>query len=466
MQSQMKKIKLLILGSVLPSLMFCQQWYSMDGGVNSPSHPPYVFTINAFQGNIIIGGQFKTSGSTILNSVGKWDGQHWKPMGIGAWLPSPNQDADVANFPFYKSKLYIIGYILGAGGSFVGDTTHRVGDIAKWNGSDWFPLCSNPIYSGFDFFAYSSSIYNNNLYIGGDFQQTIDSSGALYSQGIARWNDTVFSSPGIMTTNHVLGMPSLWALKVYNNKLIAGGAFNSIDGSTYGSYSFIAAWDDTSWSPLSTGLNAPVHSLTVYNGELYAGGAFTATGDNLTPLNHVAKWNGTQWLAVGEGLNDSVYTLQNKLYAGGSFTQTGLGIQAKRIAEWTGSNWQEVGGGTNNDVWALYAKDSNLYVGGYFSQVGGSVPASCIAVWGNNPVGINEINNYEEINIYPIPTTGIFTIHSEGMKIKQIKITNILGEVIKNINNTTIDLSDQPKGIYFVEIKTDKGTTNKKIILQ
>ena len=68
---------------------------------------------------------------------------------------------------------------------------------------------------------------------------------------------------------------------------------------------------------------------------------------------------------------------------------------------------------------------------------------------------INDINYKENFQIYPNPTTGIFTI--KGDNIKSIEIINLYGQIICNgacsIANI-IDLSNQPKGIYFVKIRT------------
>jgi len=73
-----------------------------------------------------------------------------------------------------------------------------------------------------------------------------------------------------------------------------------------------------------------------------------------------------------------------------------------------------------------------------------------------------------EINIYPNPTTGIFIIKGNGIQF--IEIANISGQIVKqvSINNLqfTIDLSNQPKGIYIIKIVTDKGTTVKKVMLE
>ena len=87
-------------------------------------------------------------------------------------------------------------------------------------------------------------------------------------------------------------------------------------------------------------------------------------------------------------------------------------------------------------------------------------------------VGISEINNpNSEILISPNPTTGIFTIHTEGAAIKEIKITNVLGETITNYelritNETTVDLSNEAQGIYFVQITVDSAgsPTNKNVV--
>ena len=71
-------------------------------------------------------------------------------------------------------------------------------------------------------------------------------------------------------------------------------------------------------------------------------------------------------------------------------------------------------------------------------------------------------------NIYPNPTTGIFTV--EGEDIQSIEIINIKGQMVKIfiIDNyqSSIDLSNQPKGIYVIKIVTDKRIAVKKVVLE
>jgi PKD repeat protein len=78
-------------------------------------------------------------------------------------------------------------------------------------------------------------------------------------------------------------------------------------------------------------------------------------------------------------------------------------------------------------------------------------------------------------NIYPNPTTGIVNIEfvniSEDTK---VKLYNVLGEIIaekivvKTDRKTTmkVDLSSFAKGIYFVELESEKSIVNRKLILR
>ncbi|MEA2042670.1 MAG: T9SS type A sorting domain-containing protein, partial [Bacteroidota bacterium] len=90
-----------------------------------------------------------------------------------------------------------------------------------------------------------------------------------------------------------------------------------------------------------------------------------------------------------------------------------------------------------------------------------------------NNVGISDIQNTELITVFPNPTTGIFTI--KNLKASErplsVEITNINGQIIyssklQNIKTSQIDISNQPKGIYFIKIRTDKTIYTVKIILK
>lgn len=75
-----------------------------------------------------------------------------------------------------------------------------------------------------------------------------------------------------------------------------------------------------------------------------------------------------------------------------------------------------------------------------------------------------------QITIFPNPSNSIITV-SSTVEIKTIEIHNILGELIYKINTgdrqTTIDLREQPDGIYTVKTTdTKKNITTKALVIQ
>lgn len=82
-------------------------------------------------------------------------------------------------------------------------------------------------------------------------------------------------------------------------------------------------------------------------------------------------------------------------------------------------------------------------------------------------------DNYESnFSIFPNPSRGFFTLKSQELMANcQIEIYNAFGEKVliskcSNQKNYSIDLSIQPKGIYFVKIISDAQVATQKIIIQ
>ena len=80
------------------------------------------------------------------------------------------------------------------------------------------------------------------------------------------------------------------------------------------------------------------------------------------------------------------------------------------------------------------------------------------------------------LDVYPNPSRDIFnvTFTSEDAQDLEVRVLNIVGEVVYTENlqqfvgeyTKQIDLSNNAKGIYFLEIETNDGVINKKLILQ
>ena len=80
------------------------------------------------------------------------------------------------------------------------------------------------------------------------------------------------------------------------------------------------------------------------------------------------------------------------------------------------------------------------------------------------------------LEVYPNPSRDIFNVSftSEEAQTINVKVVNVIGEVVYTENleefagqyTNIVDMNNQPKGVYFLEITTNTGGINKKIVLQ
>jgi len=75
---------------------------------------------------------------------------------------------------------------------------------------------------------------------------------------------------------------------------------------------------------------------------------------------------------------------------------------------------------------------------------------------------------HEDITVYPNPTNGVFNVQIENIDNSVIKVVNALGKtiLIQNVNRnlTSINLTSQPNGVYFVMVVSNETTEVKKVI--
>ena len=87
-----------------------------------------------------------------------------------------------------------------------------------------------------------------------------------------------------------------------------------------------------------------------------------------------------------------------------------------------------------------------------------------VSKW-ENPASINENTTAHPtaIKLYPNPARGKIFINSNF--VTKIEIFNILGERVKVISNSKkIDISDLPKGVFFLRMATNAGLQTGKFI--
>lgn len=274
------------------------------------------------------------------------------------------------------------------GGNFTTAANLPASHIVRWDGRSFHALGD-----GVNGNVKAILVNGADVYVGGDF----DAAGAVQAGKLARWNGTEWSAVGSgVGPSRQYGGGYVNALAWYDNKLIAGGWFTSMDGVAANN---VAAWDGANWSALGRGLgesgydntftgeNSHVDALLVAEGLLVVGGQFVLA-DSVT-ANSVALWDGNGWYDLASGMTRLESGQENLgqvtalayengvLYAGGFFTKAG-GVAANNVASYTNGAWSALGAGlkakqyaTSSPVRALVAGNGVLYAGGDFDGAGG-----------------------------------------------------------------------------------------------
>jgi len=85
-------------------------------------------------------------------------------------------------------------------------------------------------------------------------------------------------------------------------------------------------------------------------------------------------------------------------------------------------------------------------------------------------VGVDEESANLQLTAYPNPTTGLINVEYTSQSSVQFDVVNMLGEKVlsqntNNTKNTTVDVSNLTKGIYFLRMTADSKTTSLKFTL-
>ncbi len=96
---------------------------------------------------------------------------------------------------------------------------------------------------------------------------------------------------------------------------------------------------------------------------------------------------------------------------------------------------------------------------------GWSASISC-----SGSIGINNSSIENAIDVYPNPSKGIFNIATRTASPVTLTVTDTFGkEILQHTLNTSIkfslNLSEEPNGIYFLKFKSASGTNVKRIVL-
>ncbi len=328
-------------------------------------------------------GWFDFAEDAEASGVARWDGRHWWPLtGSGGGGLHKIAGAEVMALAVWDDGT---GEALYAGGTFTSADGTTTTNIARWDGTEWSAL-AGASGEGVDDQVEAIFAWNGELYVGGRFS----SAGGLTIPYIARWDGSEWAplDAGVDATVHALAE---WD-DGRGSALYAGGDFLEAGGIELEA---IARWDGTVWEELDYGIGGSVYALSAYGGVLVAGGDIFEIGSDYDPAEGVAAWNGTSWAPLsantwtGEVLDFEVWNDggTNWLYAAGRF-DTADGLPAGYLVRWDGLTWSAVvdagSKGADNEVNALQLWDDgsgeSLWIGGTFRHLG-DLALGYIGLW-------------------------------------------------------------------------------------
>ncbi len=316
------------------------QWSAVGAGIGV-GFGLYVAELRRLaNGDVLACGAFTGSGTTPLNSIGRFDGTAWQPYGVG--FTSEN------SIPLVATAIEVPGGDVVVGGWMTISGATAFTGAARWNGTEWTRMGGGT--SAFVRAALAAS--DGSVYVGGDFR-VVAGVDARYVARRAPDGQFHPLGQGMSTAVHAFA-------ELGNGDVVAGGAFTHADGQPVG---HVARWDGAGWRALAGGMNGPVTGLaTAPDGSLVAAGRFTVAGG--TACARIARWNGVTWQPFGLGLSGDAYAVavapDGRVVVGGTFTKP-----YRYLAQWDGFGWQ--GMAASNAVWAVCAlPDGRFYADGRF----------------------------------------------------------------------------------------------------
>jgi trimeric autotransporter adhesin len=342
--------------------------------------------------DLYVGGAF-TNVAKIPQAdyIARWDGVAWHALGADPGGSDGALTNAVEALAVSGDSLYVGGHFFNAAGIAQADR------VARWDGSNWSALGTNP--AGTDGALADGSVNGlavagNNLYVGGSFT---DAAGIPQADYVARWDGASWHALGANPAGTDGALPTGWveALAVSGTDLYVGGFF--INAAGIAQADFVARWDGASWHALGANasgsdgaLNDWVFSLAVSGSDVYVGGGFTDAAD-IAQADSIARWDGGSWSALGADSSGTdgafigdIRALAmhgSSLYVGGGFHHV-----AGDVMRWDGTSWSSLGsngsgtnGALNDRVRALAITGSDLYVGGLFTNAAGIGTADYVA---------------------------------------------------------------------------------------
>ena len=223
---------------------------------------------------LIAAGRFKQRDTDITENVLAWDGRRWRTLGLQlGWK-------HVTRLAVLDGRLIIASSVRE---TVLNDQylreEHLNFTVRSWDGSRWTTLKE-----GRGGLVTALATAGNHLYVGFGLRDTTEAVPAVLDFDGENWQSVgadFGGRPGI-------DRGWVFALCIYDGRLVAGGSFNRC-----GSYRCqnVAFWDGGIWRPLGAGIeNRAVRALVPHGSSLWCAGHFSGAGGK--EAENIARWDG------------------------------------------------------------------------------------------------------------------------------------------------------------------------------
>lgn len=198
-----------------------------------------VLALVSHQGELIAGGDFTSVGGTAANSIARWNGTDWVPLGDGLrHLSNPSDRVEA--LAVYDGELI-------ASGSFSIAGDQPANNMAAWDGASWSPFAGGrPTTVG------TMLVWNGSLFIRRSQVEEWDGTSWIALPGLS-----LHYAHGLVAHD---GRIAVTRIEVHNPGTPQQVQLGSVH-----------RWNGAAWEQLGPTLSGAARGLIVYNGSLVVG---------------------------------------------------------------------------------------------------------------------------------------------------------------------------------------------------
>ncbi len=442
----------MVCGIAMNALLSAQQWNDVgSSAVVSAGGSSYNNLVVDASGNYYLS---YYDVSVAKGSVQKFDGNSWSYLGGSAGITTGTATfsslaTDSQGNVFYSNQ---IGYP-GSGM-----------EMRKFSSGAW-SLLPNVTSNSTNYQATAVSPSNNTL-----FAYSSEGSGTVRRYNNGTWEQvgnagfaggSTYAEMVIGTDNNIYTCQLSGGAKVYK---ISANASSTDSWTLLGGVAAGTAYSsDNSYSDIALDNNNVPYVVYVSS---------SAEGKKL----NVKKFDGTSWVQIGAAnfsdtvVNNTAITVSP---SGTPYVIAGIWDSSNpnhgrntvyKFNSGTG-NWEKVGGdfvSTGASTFSDIAFDAaNNYLVVAYTDNGTRVKRIAL-----NVLSVDDVKNKDSFGVYPNPTNGVIYIKDEK-KIKSVEVTNAVGQITASkITDHQIDISEAPKGVYFIKATYENGKSSVKKIIK